>query len=224
MAADTSLLRTTESPTVESVNLGTPRTVEWHGREFTTSIFKVPTAERVAVSGVNIAGDAQADLTVHGGTFKAVYAYGRDDYDWWTRELGYKLAPGTFGENLTLTGIHVSRALIGERWKIGTTVLEVVQPRLPCSKLAMRMDDAHFVRRFGDADRPGAYLSIVEEGHLAAGDTVEIVYRPDHEITVSEMSRIYLRDHDGAHRLREVPNLPPDWHEWIDQRSQAAIV
>jgi MOSC domain-containing protein YiiM len=207
---------------LESINVGTPRTVERHGREFETSIWKAPVLHRVAVRGVNLEGDDQADRSVHGGEYKAVYAYGRDDLDWWSRELGRKLGPGTFGENLTVGGMHVSSALAGERWKIGSAILEVTQPRFPCFKLAARMEDPHFVRRFAAAGRPGAYLRIVQEGEMEAGDAVEVVHRPDHEVTMRAMAHIYLEDHDDASRLRGLPGLPPEWDEWIDQRSRTA--
>ena len=205
---------------VESVNVGTPRRMEWQGREFETSIWKTPVRQRVAVRGVNVDGDDQADRHVHGGDYKAVYAYGREDLDWWSRELGRKLEAGTFGENLTIGAMQVSSALVGERWKIGSTVLEVTQPRFPCFKLAARMGDAHFLRAFGAAGRPGAYLRIVEEGEIEAGDRVEVVHRPDHEITMRAMSHIYLEDHDSATRLLGLPGLPPEWDEWIEKRSR----
>lgn len=200
---------------LESVNVGTPRTVTWHGHQYITSIFKQPLRGRVAARGVNLAGDDQADRRVHGGEYKAVYAYGRTDLDWWERELGRVLAPATFGENLTVGGMEVSDALVGERWRIGSALLEVTQPRFPCSKLAMKMDDAHFVRRFAAAGRPGAYLRIVQEGEMEAGDAVEVVYRPAHAITMRELSRIYLDDHAGATRLVGLPGLPPSWEEFI---------
>ena len=207
---------------VESVNVGTPRTMEWQGREFETSICKTPVRQRVAVRGVNIDGDDQADRDVHGGDYKALYAYGRGDLDWWSRELGRRLEAGTFGENLTIDAMQVSSALVGERWKIGSTVLEVTQPRFPCFKLAARMGNPHFLRQFGAAGRPGAYLRIVDEGEIGAGDRVEIVYRPDHEITMRAMSHIVLEDHDSASRLLGLPGLPPQWDEWVAKRSRVS--
>jgi MOSC domain-containing protein YiiM len=220
MAVDHSSRSTVPAAFVESINVGTPRTVEWKGHEFVTSIWKAPIAHRVEVRGVNIAGDEQADRRVHGGEYKAVYAYGRNDLDWWSRELGKRLEAGAFGENLTVGGLQVSSALVGERWKIGSVVLEVTQPRFPCYKLATKMEDSHFVQRFAAAGRPGAYLRIVEEGEMGAGDTVEVVHRPDHEMTMREMSHIYLEDRDSAFRLLGLPGLPPEWHEWIEKQSQ----
>lgn len=159
---------------VVSVNVGRKRPVERRGRLEATAIRKEPAAGRLAVRGVNVEGDEQADLKDHGGPEQAVYAYAREDYEWWERELGQPLAPGTFGENLTTEGIDVSDARVGERWRIGSLVLEVTKPRLPCWKLGERMGDQRFVARFGDAARFGAYLRIVTEGDVAAGDGVQV--------------------------------------------------
>jgi MOSC domain-containing protein YiiM len=137
------------------------------------------------------------------------------------RELGSALGPATFGENLTTEGLDVSGALVGERWRIGTTLLEIVQPRLPCFKLGLRMDDPSFVRRFGQASRPGAYLRIVEEGELGAGDTVEVdVARlPDHGVTVRLISDAILLDHRLIPQVLEAPQLLPELREWMTARS-----
>lgn len=159
---------------VVSVNVGRKRPVERMGRLRETAIRKEPASGRLAVRGVNVEGDEQADRAVHGGPEQAVYAYAREDYEWWERELGQPLAPGTFGENLTTEGLDVSGAQVGERWRIGGLVLEVTKPRLPCWKLGQRMGDQRFVARFGDAGRFGAYLRIVAEGDVAAGDGVEV--------------------------------------------------
>ena len=199
---------------VESVNVGSPREVPWRRGRVKTAIWKAPVEGRVAVRGVNLRGDDQADRTVHGGPDKAVYAYAREDLDWWSERLGRPLDPGTFGENLTVSGISATDAVVGERWRVGTTLLEVAQPRLPCFKLGIRMGDARFPKRFGTANRPGAYLRIVEEGELAAGDAIEVVRRPDHGVTMAMLSRMRLADHAGAHRLLAVPELPASWHAW----------
>lgn len=175
---------------LESVNVGSPQTVTWHGQIITSSIRKGPVAGQVAVRGVNVAGDDQSDRTVHGGPDKALYAYGSEDYEWWSVNLGREQGPGTFGENLTVRGVSPSNAVVGERWRIGSVILEVSQPRLPCYKLGMRMNDAKFPRLFTAAGRPGAYLRIVQEGELATGDTIEITFRPEHGLTVSEVAHI----------------------------------
>jgi len=145
------------------------------------------------VRGVNLEGDDQADRRVHGGPEQAVYAYSREDYEWWERELGRELAPGTFGENLTTLGVDVSGARVGERWRIGTTVLEVTKPRLPCWKLEGRMAIAGFIDRFSDAARFGAYLRIVEEGALASGDAVTVSAAPDGAPSVREVGLAKLK-------------------------------
>jgi MOSC domain-containing protein YiiM len=159
---------------VVSVNVGRPRVVEWHGREVETAIWKEPVVGRVVIEGVNVAGDGQADLRVHGGRDKAVYAYAVEDYAWWSEQLGRAVEPGTFGENLTVIGIDLSDAAIGSRWRVGTALLEVTQPRFPCFKLGIRMGDAGFVKEFERAARFGAYLRIVEDGDVGAGDEIVV--------------------------------------------------
>src|SRR3954454_8759304 len=159
---------------VLSVNVGRPRPVQTGRRPVLTSIWKFPVEGRVAVRGVNLAGDDQADRTVHGGPDKAVYAYASEDTAGWGEAIG----PGAFGENLTTAGVDVTDALIGERWAIGTTLLEVCQPRFPCFKLGIRFAAPPMVKRCAAARRPGAYLRIVTEGELGAGDGIEIVSRP----------------------------------------------
>ena len=133
------------------------------------------------------------------------------------QELGRDLGPAAFGENLTTDGIDVSGALVGERWRVGTALLEVVQPRLPCFKLALRMGDPSFVRRFAQASRPGAYLRIVEEGELGAGDAVEVdvAALPDHGVTMRLLSDAILLDHDLIPQALEAPQLLPALREWL---------
>jgi MOSC domain-containing protein YiiM len=201
-------------PHVLSVNVGRAREIERGGKLTKTAIWKSPLDGRVAVRGVNVAGDEQADRSVHGGPDKAVYAYASEDTRWWEGELGHELGPGAFGENLTLAGVDVTGALIGERWRAGTTLLEVSQPRIPCWKLGRRMGDPRFVKRFAEAGRPGAYLRIVEEGEVGGGDAVEVVARPEHDVTVGLVSRAYLHDHALAPRLLEAPALTLSWREW----------
>jgi MOSC domain-containing protein YiiM len=163
---------------LRSVNVARPRTTEWQGRQVTSGIWKEPVTGRVGVRGVNVDGDEQADLRVHGGPDKAVYAYAWEDYEWWAVELGEPLAPGTFGENLTVEGVDLGATTIGTVWRIGELVLEVTEPRIPCFKLSMRMGDAGFAERFKDAERNGGYLTIVEPGEIGAGDEIEIVSTP----------------------------------------------
>ena len=174
---------------IASVNVGLPREIRVGSRIVRTSIRKDPVAGPVAIRGVNLAGDDQSDRNVHGGERKAVYAYAREDLDWWGARLGRTLDPGIFGENLTTSDIDVSGARVGERWRVGTALLEVTQPRLPCFKLEARMDRPGFIAEFIDGGRPGAYLRIVEEGEVRAGDAVEIVSRPEDALTMVGVMR-----------------------------------
>ena len=159
---------------IVSVNVAELRTVEFRGRTVSTGIYKFPIEGTVRVEGVNLGGDDQADRSVHGGIDKAVYAYAWEDYLWWSGQLGRTLPPGTFGDNLTTQGIDVGGAVVGQHWRIGDVVLEVSEPRVPCYKLGIRMEDPKFPQVFSAAHRPGAYLRIVEEGSVAAGDRIEI--------------------------------------------------
>lgn len=161
-----------------SVNVGAIREFDFEGKAAVSAIWKSPVAGRVAARGVNLAGDDQADRVAHGGPDKAVYAYAIEDLRWWEEELGRPLECGELGENLTTEGIDVNGALVGERWQIGTAVLEVSEPRIPCWRLGVRMDDRRFPRRFSQAGRPGAYLRIAVEGDLGAGDEIRVIERP----------------------------------------------
>ncbi|MDQ6858961.1 MAG: MOSC domain-containing protein [Chloroflexota bacterium] len=174
---------------VVSVNVGRPREIRVGDRIVRTSIWKEPVGGRIAVRGVNLIGDDQSDRRVHGGDTKAVYAYAREDLDWWGARLGQVLAAGTFGENLTTEAVDVTGARIGERWQIGSVLLEVTQPRFPCFKLEARMDRPGFTEEFIEGGRPGAYLRIVTEGDLGAGDPVTIVSRPDDALSMGEVMR-----------------------------------
>lgn len=200
------------------VSVGGVRAVQTSKRWVSTGIWKTPVEGRVAVRGVNLAGDDQADRTVHGGPDKAVYAYASEDTAWWEEQLGRPLGPGAFGENLTTRGLDLSSARIGDVWRVGTTLLEVRQTRIPCFKLGLRMSDPRMVKAFANADRPGAYLGILEEGELGAGDVIEVVERPDHEVTTVLMSHALLHDQDLLPKLLDAPALPASWREWISDR------
>ncbi len=197
-----------------SVNVGEQRVTEFRGHAVMTGIYKSPVEGPVRVEGVNLVGDEHADRRVHGGVHKAVYAYASEDYGWWSGQLGSPLAPGTFGENLTTEGVEVGAAVPGQRWRTGGVVLEVSEPRMPCYKLGIRMDDPGFPALFSASGRPGTYLRIVEEGSLAAGDLIEIGPPPEHGLTVADIARIYDRDHREAERLLEVPELSDPWKRW----------
>ncbi|MBV8491427.1 MAG: MOSC domain-containing protein [Candidatus Eremiobacteraeota bacterium] len=200
---------------VESVNVGRPQEVVWNRQAFTTAIVKRPVTGRVSIAGVNVEGDDQADRTVHGGVDKAVYAYALEDYEWWSAAHGISFEPGLFGENLTLRGVDLSACLIGERWRIGSALLEVSEPRIPCYKLAYRMNEAGFVKKFGQALRPGSYFRILEEGDVAAGDRATIEYRPaSHEVSVYEVMRVRLFARNEKRKLANVQGLSEDWRAW----------
>lgn len=202
---------------VRSVNVGRPREFDHHGKSRTSAIWKTPVEGRVAVRGVNLDGDDQADRSVHGGPDKAVYAYAVEDQASFV-DQGYVVGPGTFGENLTIEGLDLGACLVGERWAVGTTVLEVSAPRIPCYKLGVRMGDPGFVKRFAEARRPGTYLRIVTEGALGVGDEVRVVSRPDHDLTIVRFAEIYLFSRDDAARLLEVPQVGEDWQIWAAEQ------
>jgi MOSC domain-containing protein YiiM len=205
---------------VESVNVGVPRPVEADGHTVWTAIWKSPVEGRVALRGMNLRGDDQADRTVHGGPDKAVYAYAVEDTEWWEEQLAGPLGPGAFGENLTVRGLPVSEAVIGERWAVGSSVLEVAQPRLPCFKLGLRMGDPRFLKRFAAADRPGAYLRVVREGDIGAGDRIDVVSRPAHTVTSALVSRALLREPQLLAAALQAPELPADLRGWMQERAE----
>jgi MOSC domain-containing protein YiiM len=194
---------------IASVNVGRPRTVEWHGRLVTSAIWKEPVSGPVALAGVNLDGDDQADRRVHGGPDKAVYAYATEDYDWWAATTG-PLAPGTFGENLTTTGIDLGACHIGDRWHVGTAVLEVAQPREPCFKLGIRMSDDAFPGAFASAGRPGAYLRIVTAGAVAAGDPIEVVPTERPAVRISSLTGDEI-DEAVLRQAADDPRVPEGW-------------
>jgi MOSC domain-containing protein YiiM len=199
---------------VLSVNVGTPRQFEYNGRPAKSAIWKSPVAGRVAARGVNLAGDDQADRRAHGGPDKAIYAYAVEDARWWEHQIGRPLAYGEFGQNLTAEGIEVNEALVGERWQVGTLLLEVSEPRIPCWRLGVRMNEKMFPRRFTEAMRPGTYLRIVTEGDVGAGDDIRVVEKPNHDLTIRDVFRIYSRDRHEIERLLAVPQMSEAWRRW----------
>jgi MOSC domain-containing protein YiiM len=202
-----------------SVHVGRPRPVPGIRAQVSTAIWKNPVEGRVAVRGVNLAGDEQADLSVHGGPDKAVYAYALEEERLWTSELGRNLGEAPFGQNLTTEGIDVSGAVIGERWRVGTTLLEVAQPRQPCFKLGIRLGEPGMVKRFAQASRPGAYLRIITEGVLGAGDRVEVISRPDHGVTSKTVFDAILRDPTLIPLALQADELPGPLRGWLAQRN-----
>jgi MOSC domain-containing protein YiiM len=199
---------------VLSVNVAEMRQIQRHGELVWTGIWKHPVSGPVAVRGVNVEGDDQGDRSVHGGPDKAVYAYAREDIDWWQRELGRELPDGVFGENLTLRGVDPAKALVGERWRIGSVLLEVSEPRFPCWKLGVRFDNPRMLKRFAQARRTGTYLRIVEEGALEAGDRVELVSRPAHQLSIADFTHAYLEDRSQLPRLL-IPEVSESWRDWV---------
>jgi MOSC domain-containing protein YiiM len=206
---------------VLSVNVGMPREVEWQGETVRTGIFKAPVASTVALHALNFDGDGQADLSVHGGRDKAVYAYPFEHYREWETKLGRSLLPGAFGENLTTEGLVEDRVHIGDEFRIGTARLVVTQPRMPCYKLGIRFNDPGMVKTFLKAGWPGIYFAVVKEGVVGPGDSVELVHTDERRITVTDMLALIL-DHDAApnklRRLVEVPGLANVWRDKFESR------
>lgn len=167
-----------------------------------SAIVKTPVDGAVRIEGVHVGDDEQADRRHHGGADQAAYAYSRESYEWWEHELGRSLDPGLFGENLTTTGIDVDGALIGERWRVGSALLEVTAPRIACLKFAKRMDEPDWIKRFAAGRRPGAYLRIIEPGDVRAGDPIDVVARPPHDVTIALLNEVLLHDRGLAPRLR----------------------
>ena len=200
-----------------AVCVGRRRQFEYNGRPAESAIWKSPVTGRVAVRGVNLEGDEQADRSAHGGPDKAVYSYAFEDKRWWESEIGRKLEHGEFGENLTTEGIDVTGAVVGERWQVGSALLEVSEPRIPCWRFAVRMNDNAFIRYFTQAGRPGAYLRIIEEGDVGAGDEIRILERPEHGVSVGDVFRIYTRDRHELEALLTVPELSESWRRWAEK-------
>ncbi|MBA3824004.1 MAG: MOSC domain-containing protein [Ktedonobacterales bacterium] len=206
---------------VLSVQVGLPRTVPWQGRHATTAIFKEPVAGAVAVGHLNLAGDAQADLSVHGGPDKAIYCYPTEHYPFWHEQLPeVTFPPGAFGENLTTEGVQEDTVAIGDRWRIGTAVVEVTQPRLPCFKLAVRFGRRDMLRRFLASGRTGLYLRVVQEGQIAAGDAIEHLACGVPRLTVAGLTRLILAphlDHETLQRALAVAALPQVWRAYFTE-------
>lgn len=191
---------------LESVNLGTVTEVSW-GRKRSSAIDKRPVTTRVAVEPLGLAGDEVADRKHHGGVDQAVYAYAREDLDAWAAELGRDLRAGQFGENLTTVGLDVQGARMGERWRIGSALLEVCDVRIPCSVFQGFLGEPRWVRRFAERGVPGAYLRVVETGELGAGDAVVVEETRDHDLTVGLTFRARTTEPDLLDRFHEEPRL-----------------
>lgn len=210
-----------------SVNTGLPREVMWHGRIVTTGIFKQPIEGRVAVRNFNLDGDRQADLTVHGGEYKAVYCYPVAHYDYWTRELpGQQLPMGMFGENFTTDGLLEDSVYIGDQFSVGSAEVIVTQPRLPCYKLGVRFQSDDMVKRFLASGRTGFYLAVTHEGEVGASDEIKVIDRDPNRVPVSEITRLYITKRYGddevssVRRAMRVAALPESWKEYFRERLQ----
>jgi MOSC domain-containing protein YiiM len=205
-----------------SVNVSLPWEVSWGGRAVTTGIFKRPVAGPVIVRTLNLEGDRQADLRLHGGPSKAVYAYPSEHYPFWRRELPEMEFPwGMFGENLTIEGLLENEVNIGDRFRIGSVELIATQPRMPCYKLGVRFDREDMVKRFLRSGRTGFYFAVQREGEISAGDSITRLAPDKHNVTVADITRLYINDKTDSPMLRRAVGLealPEDWREYFRER------
>ena len=205
-----------------SINVGRPRQIERRGKTVRTSIFKDPLAGPVRVQKLNLAGDEQSDLSVHGGVDKAVYAYPSEHYAYWREQLPEMELPwGSFGENLTTEGLSEKDVQIGDRLSIGSAEFMVSQPRLPCFKLGVRFERPDMVKRFQQSGRTGFYLAVLHEGAISAGDSIQVVSAGQPSVSVAEIARLYTADEAEQELLRqasELAALSEDWREYFRNR------
>lgn len=204
-----------------SLNVSRPRLVVWRGQSVSTGIFKEPVAGRVALRTLNLDGDRQADLTVHGGPTKAVYAYPSEHYEFWRAELPEMELPwGMFGENFTTEGLNES-VNIGDQFRVGSAEVMVTEPRMPCYKLGIKFGRNDILKRFLASGRTGFYFSVQREGEVEAGDSIELLARDEHNVTVADITRLYARDRDDLESMRraiEVEALPDSWRDYFRER------
>jgi MOSC domain-containing protein YiiM len=205
-----------------SVNVGLPQEVIWKGKTVTTGIFNEPVEERVKVRFFNLDGDRQADLTVHGGLDKAIYVYPVEHYEYWRGELPEMELPwGMFGENLTTVGLLEDSVNIGDRFRIGTAEVMVTQPRMPCYKLGIKFGRANMVKQFLDSRLTGFYFSVLQEGEVGVGDAMELISRDENNVTVADITRLYVRQSDDLQMLQraaQVKALPDGWRNYFQQQ------
>ncbi len=208
-----------------SVNTGLPRDVTWHGRTVSTGIFKEPVHTRVPLRKLNLDGDRQADLTVHGGPYKAVYCYPFAHYDAWKRELPDRELPiGIFGENFTLDGSLEEPVHLGDQFSVGSAKVVVTQPRLPCYKLGIRFGADDMVKRFFVSGRTGFYLAVTSEGEVGAGDEMKLIGGDPNNVPVSEITRLYAEkrysnaDVASVQQALRVAAFPESWKEYFRER------
>ena len=205
-----------------SINVGQPREVEWHGQKVTTGIFKEPVAGPVMVRMLNLDGDKQADLSVHGGVDKAVYAYPTEHYDYWHGELPDMNLPwGMFGENLTIEGLVEAEVNIGDHFRLGSAELVATQPRLPCFKLGLKFGRDDMVKRFLASRRTGVYFKVVQEGQIQIGDELELLRRDENDVTIADITRLFAFEKDDLTTLQkavQVRDLPDGWRDYFQQQ------
>jgi MOSC domain-containing protein YiiM len=214
---------------VVSVNIGLPRGVTWRGRSVTTAIYKEPVQGRVALRKLNLDGDRQADLRVHGGEYKGVYCYPIVHYSYWKRELpGRDLPMGNFGENFTVDGLMEDSVHLGDRFSVGSAEVVVTQPRLPCYKLGIRFGSDDMVKRFLASGRTGFYLAVTREGEVGAGDEIKVIARDPNAVQISEITQLYVakrygdEDVTSVRRALRVEALPESWKQYFRERLQKA--
>lgn len=207
---------------VISVNVGLPRTVFWKGHPVTTGIFKEPVENRVMLRRLNLVGDQQADLSVHGGPNKAVYVYPVEHYSYWQQELpDLRLPWGMFGENLTTSGLFEATAHIGDRLRIGSAEVIVTEPRMPCYKLALKFGRDDIIKRFLQSGRSGFYLAVLQEGEVGAGDAIEFIQQDPHQVTVADIVRLYTSEKDNRELLQravQAEALSESWRDYFRQQ------
>ncbi len=208
-----------------SLNVGLPREVTWHGHLVETGIFKAPLAGRVMLRKLNLDGDRQADLTVHGGEYKAVYCYPVEHYEYWKKELpGRDLPMGTFGENFTTQGLLEDSVHLGDRFSVGSAEVVITQPRLPCYKLGVRFQADDMVKRFLASRRSGFYLAVTREGKVGAGDEIKEISRDKNQVSIADIVRLYVTknlgeaDAEVVRRALEVASFPENWKEEFAER------
>jgi MOSC domain-containing protein YiiM len=210
-----------------SVNIGLPREVVWKGITVRTAIFKEPVAGAVTIGELNLAGDQQADLTVHGGPEKAVYAYPAEHYEYRRKQLSdFSWSWGAFGENLTTTGLWEDTLCIGDVLRVGSAILQITQPRMPCYKLQLRFNRDDIIKRFLVSGRSGFYLSVIDLGDVGAGSKIEILDRDPHSVTVADIVSLYLgqkRDPELLQRAMNVSSLPENWKTELLPRAQDQV-
>lgn len=205
-----------------SVNLGLPRQVTWQGKDVMTGIFKDAVAGPVRLRTLNLDGDKQADLSVHGGPSKAVYAYPSEHYEFWRHELPEMNLPfGMFGENFTTEGMFENSINIGDRFRIGNAEVMVTEPRMPCYKLGIKFGRADIIKRFLASRRTGFYFAVLKEGDVEAGDEIGLLGRDRNDVTVADITRLYAFEKDDLKTLRralETRALPQSWRDYFKSR------